>query len=354
MSPEKVIEKKPMQTKNKILIAAVSALVIVGVALGIYFGVRNNDSNSSSNKSNTSTQPPPTSNGSTPSPAPTGSPAGINGTMINGTLFPYYTLTGEAPAPVGIAGKVYTTCVTPNTFSISFDDGPSEWTHELLDLLDKEQLKVTFFINGDNQACIYDANVQSVLKRAFQSGHQIASHTWSHPQLTSLTVEGITTEMTRLEQAFSDILGVVPRYMRPPFGDGTFGNGNANDLKVQDTLKSLGYVITTWNIATGDANIDDNNTPHKLSDAELMSKQQLEVTTEVEPSPKGTPHMQLMHDTYMRTVRLMAPWSIKYIKERGYNMVPVATCLGDEDPRTWYKIIGPPAATIPTTCAPAK
>ncbi|KAF9949800.1 Carbohydrate esterase 4 protein [Mortierella alpina] len=325
MSSEKG-ESKPMQTKNKILIAAISAVVVVGVALGIYFGVHN--------KNNSNSVTPP----------------GQNGTMINGTLFPYYTLTGPAPAPVGVAGMVYTTCKTPNTFSISFDDGPSEWTHELLDLLDKENLKVTFFVNGNNQGCIYDPKVQSILKRAFQSGHQIASHTWSHPQLTTLTVDGIKTEMTRLEEALEAVLGVVPRYMRPPFGDGTFGNGNANDVKVQTTLKGLGYVITTWDIATTDADIDDNNVPHKLSDQVLMAKEQQQVTSVVEAGAKGATHMQLMHDTYMRTIRLMAPWSINYIKNLGYKMVPVATCLGDEDPRTWYKKIGPAAASTPTTC----
>ncbi|KAF9279523.1 hypothetical protein BGZ68_007873 [Mortierella alpina] len=353
MSSEKG-ESKPMQTKNKILIAAVSAVVVVGVALGIYFGVHNkNNSNndSSDKKSDSSTQPAPTLSAS-PTPSPTGGviPPVNNGTMINGTLFPYYTLTGPAPAPVGVAGTVYTNCKTPNTYSISFDDGPSEWTHELLDLLDKENLKVTFFVNGNNDGCIYDPTVQSVLKRAFQSGHQIASHTWSHPQLTKLTVDGITTEMTRVEQALEAILGVVPRYMRPPFGDGTFGKGNADDVKVQSTLKDLGYVITTWDIATTDADIDDNNTPHKLTDQALMAAEQHQVTSVVEAAPKGATHMQLMHDTYMRTIRLMAPWSINYIKNLGYKMVPVATCLGDEDPRTWYKKIGPPAASTPTTC----
>ncbi|KAF9572717.1 hypothetical protein EC968_009532 [Mortierella alpina] len=352
MSSEKG-ESRPMQTKNKILIAAVSAVVVVGVALGIYFGVHNKNSsnNSSDNKSDNLAKPTTTSSASS-SPSPTGgvTPPSQNGTMINGTLFPYYTLTGPAPAPVGVAGMVYTTCKTPNTFSISFDDGPSQWTHELLDLLDQENLKVTFFVNGNNDGCIYDPKVQSVLKRAFQSGHQIASHTWSHPQLTKLTVDGITTEMTRLEAALEAVLGVVPRYMRPPFGDGTFGNGNANDVKVQSTLKGLGYVITTWDIATTDADIDDNNTPHKLTDQALMAAEQHQVTSVVEGGVKGATHMQLMHDTYMRTVRLMAPWSINYIKNLGYKMVPVATCLGDEDPRTWYKKIGPPAASPPTTC----
>ncbi|KAG0324358.1 hypothetical protein BGZ99_001924 [Dissophora globulifera] len=350
-------EKKPMQTKNKVLIAAVSLVVVVGIVVGVYFGIhnKNNASNNSasSNKSNNPTAGPTTTSASVPNiPQPSSTPqlpSGQNGTMINGTLFPYYTLTGNAPAPVGVAGQVYTTCTTPNTFSISFDDGPSAYTHELLDLLDKEGLKVTFFVNGNNEGCIYDPAVQSVLKRAFQSGHQIASHTWSHPKLTTLTAEAITTEMTRLEQAFMDVLGVVPRYMRPPFGDGTFGAGNANDIKVQSTIKGLGYVITTWDIATTDADIDDNTTPHKLTDDALLKVEQGMVTSVVKGLSGGT-HMQLMHDTYSRTVSLMAPWSINYIKGLGYKMVPVATCLGDVDPRNWYQKIGPPAATTPTTC----
>ncbi|KAF9435492.1 hypothetical protein BGZ76_006177 [Entomortierella beljakovae] len=340
-------EKKPMQTKNKILIAAISIVVIAGVAVGIYFGVHNK--NSDNNSSNNSTSNPTTSsNGAQPT--PTGIlPPTQNGTMINGTLFPYYNLQGEAPAPVGVAGMVYTNCKVPNTFSISFDDGPSEWTHELLDLLDKENLKVTFFVNGNNQNCIYNPTVQSVLKRAYQSGHQIASHTWSHPKLTTLTSQGVTTEMTRLEQAFLDVLGIVPRYMRPPYGAGTFGPA-AEDAVVQGALKNLGYVITTWDIATTDADIDDNNIPHKLTDEALLKAEQFQVTSVVEATPKGANHMELMHDTYMRTVRLLAPWSIKYIKDLGYKIVPVAACLGDEDPRTWYKVIGAPNPNPPTTC----
>ncbi|KAG0019638.1 hypothetical protein BGZ81_009642 [Podila clonocystis] len=347
-------EKKPMQTKNKVLIGVVSALVIVGIALGVYFGTKNNGNKTGDTTNDKShgglPTPTPTTSGAAPSPTPTGTPAHGNGTMINGVLFPYYTLTGEAPAPVGVPGMVYTTCKTPGTFSISFDDGPSIYTNELLDLLDKENIKVTFFVNGNNQQCIYDPKVQTVLKRAYNSGHQIASHTWSHPQLTKQTVEGINLEMTKLEKAFEDVLGVVPRYMRPPYGDGTFGNGNADDQKVQGTLKNLGYVITTWDIATGDADIDDNTIPHKLTDDALMKSEQNQYTSVVNAAAKGATHMALHHDTYERTVKLMAPWAINYVKSLGYKIVPVATCLGDEDPRTWYKKIGPAAATTPAVC----
>ncbi|KAK3833623.1 MAG: hypothetical protein J3R72DRAFT_231311 [Linnemannia gamsii] len=272
--------------------------------------------------------------------------------MVNGTLLPYYTYTGPAPAPVTTAGTVYTNCKVPNTYSISYDDGPSAYTDELLNLLDKEQVKVTFFVNGNNDGCIYDPKVRSAIKRAYDSGHQIASHTWSHPQLTTLSVEQITTQMRRVETALRELIGVVPRYMRPPFGDGTFGNGNANDVKVQSTLKNLGYVITTWDIATTDADIDDNLPTHKLSDAALAAKEQGVVTSAVNTAPKGANHMQLMHDTYQRTVTQLSPWSIKYIKDLGYKIVPVAECLGDTDARNWYQSFQAPIANPPTTCTP--
>lgn len=121
-------EKRPMQTKNKILIAAASIIVIAGIAVGIYFGVRKNDNaNGSSSNSSSGNAIPPSSATTSAAPQPTGvlPPAGQNGTMVNGTLFPYYTLTGPVPAPKTTAGTVYTNCVEPGTYSISYDDGPS-------------------------------------------------------------------------------------------------------------------------------------------------------------------------------------------------------------------------------------
>jgi peptidoglycan/xylan/chitin deacetylase (PgdA/CDA1 family) len=357
MSLEK---KKGMQTKNKVLISVISLVVIAGVAVGVYFGIRSHNNangisgNATGSNAPGSTVPPaatttPARPSGTPTPAP---PPLHNGTMVNGTLLPYYTLTGPAPAPVTVAGRVYTNCVVPGTYSISYDDGPSTYTNQLLDILDREQIKATFFVNGNNNGCIYDPAVRAAIQRAYKSGHQIASHTWSHVALTTQTPAQITTQMRRVEQALLELIGVVPRYMRPPYGDGTFAPGSANDVKVQTTLTGMGYVIATWDIATGDADIDDNLNPHKLSDAELARLEQANVTNVVNAHPKGANHMQLMHDTYERTVTQLTPWSITYIKGLGYKLVTVAECLGDTDPRNWYQTFQAPAANPPTACTP--
>ncbi|KAG0196138.1 Carbohydrate esterase 4 protein [Mortierella sp. GBA30] len=343
-------KKKGKQTKNRVLIGVISLVMIAGVAVGVYFGIRHNNNNNNNNNNKNNSSGNVNSGGTSPSPTP--APGLHNGTMINGTVLPYYTLTGPKPAPATLAGHVYTNCVVPGTYSISYDDGPSRFTSQLLDILDREQVKVTFFINGANVGCIYDPSVRDGIKRAYNSGHQIASHTWSHADLATLTVEQITTEMRRVEQALKDILGVVPRYMRPPYGSGTFANtGAVANARVQSTLGSLGYVIATWDIETLDAGADDHLTPHALSDAELLRREQGNVTSVVNATPKGANHMQLMHDTFERTVTNLTPWSITYIKGLGYKPVTVAECLGDSDPRNWYQSFQPPATTPPITCA---
>ncbi|KAF9027564.1 hypothetical protein BGZ52_002978 [Haplosporangium bisporale] len=108
--------KTPMQTKNKVLIEVVSVLVVVGVALDIYFCTKSDSDNKTGNTTNGASGPLPT---------PIVPSHGIGkGSTINGALFPYYVLTGETPAPVSVPGTVYTNYKIPNTFSISFDDGP--------------------------------------------------------------------------------------------------------------------------------------------------------------------------------------------------------------------------------------
>jgi LysM repeat protein len=122
-------------------------------------------------------------------------------------------------------------CSVPNTFAITFDDGPYKYTQELVDYLDKNNIKATFFINGQNYGNIF--TYQDFLLAAYKSGHQIAHHTWSHPNISTLTDAELTLEITKLEDAFLQILGVIPTYFRPPFGEYTDAS-----LKV---LNKLGY-----------------------------------------------------------------------------------------------------------------
>lgn len=133
-------------------------------------------------------------------------------------------------------------CPKKNTWSLSFDDGPSNYTVDLLDILDEADVKVTFCVMGSHAK-----QYPEIIKRAYKAGHQIASHTYSHPHLMSLTNEEIVYEVLATEEAIKDAIGVKPRYIRPPYGEA--------DGRVKAILKQLGYTTLMWNVDPTDYNV---------------------------------------------------------------------------------------------------
>ncbi|ORY01605.1 glycoside hydrolase/deacetylase, partial [Basidiobolus meristosporus CBS 931.73] len=143
--------------------------------------------------------------------------------------------------------EVITGCKAAGTFAVTYDDGPSVLTSGLLDYLDEVKVKATFFINGNNREngetgnpmlTIYE--LADVVRRAYNSGHQICSHTWAHTDLLTVSEQEVVYEMTRLNHAFSKVLGKVPTCMRPPYGD--------TDGPSRKILYKMGYTVVTWNV----------------------------------------------------------------------------------------------------------
>lgn len=99
-------------------------------------------------------------------------------------------------------------------WGLTYDDGPSFYTSDLLHYLDEKQLKSTFFVVGSRVI-----SFPQTLQTQYMSQHQIAVHTWSHPSLTTLTNEEIIAELGWSKKVIKDVLGVTPNMMRPPFGD---------------------------------------------------------------------------------------------------------------------------------------
>lgn len=89
---------------------------------------------------------------------------------------------------------VITSCRVPGTVAMTFDDGPYKFTNQLLDHLKQAGVKATFFVNGHNIGDIYQYDW--IVKRAYHEGHQIASHTWGHADLTTLSYDQIHNQMT--------------------------------------------------------------------------------------------------------------------------------------------------------------
>lgn len=107
-----------------------------------------------------------------------------------------------------------TECPTHMQWGLTYDDGPSYYTSDLLNYLDQEDIKSTFFVVGSRVL-----SFPEILQTEYMTGHQVSVHTWSHHELTTLTNEEIVAELGWSKKVIKDVLGVTPNTMRPPFGD---------------------------------------------------------------------------------------------------------------------------------------
>lgn len=126
--------------------------------------------------------------------------------------------------------------------ALTFDDGPYIYTSHILDLLAQYNASATFFITGNNNGKGHIDNASlawpSLIKRMYDDGHQLASHTWSHPDLCNITSAQRKNEMWKNEMALRNVVGVIPTYMRPPYSSCTAECGCEGDME------DLGYHIT--------------------------------------------------------------------------------------------------------------
>ena len=116
-------------------------------------------------------------------------------------------------------------CLDANHVALTYDDGPYLYTNDLLDILQSYGFKATFYVTGvNNGKGPIDSTPAwtSVIKRMIADGHQVASHTWSHADLSTLSDADRTTEMVKNEMAIRNIIGKFPTYMRyqTPFQQG--------------------------------------------------------------------------------------------------------------------------------------
>lgn len=94
---------------------------------------------------------------------------------------------------------------------LSFDDGPSNWTAPILDLLRDHDARATFFLIGS-----LATSAPEIVQRIQAEGHEIGNHTWSHPALTRGDDEDVRAELVRTSEAIERITGGRPTLFRAP------------------------------------------------------------------------------------------------------------------------------------------
>lgn len=123
--------------------------------------------------------------------------------------------------------------------------------------------------------------------------------------------------MIIVDDALLKVIGKRPVYMRPPYGN--------TSPAALEYLGGAGYKVVNWNVDTNDwqhpTTYTTNLAPYKVA---LQ-----------DPSAVGKAFISLQHDAEQGTAEVTSKLAIEYVLSKGFNIMPVGTCLGDVD--GWYR-----------------
>lgn len=181
--------------------------------------------------------------------------------------------------------------------ALTFDDGPSEYTDELLDELAQVQAPATFFVLGRNVS-----KYPKTLERMVSDGHQIGSHSYAHQDITTLTREGIEHEVDWTIEAIQEAAGVTPTVFRPPYGaQGAVYN------------RLIPAPLVLWDVDTLDWSHHD-------------PAQTIAITLD-EAQPGS---VILLHDIHQTSVAAV-PELVQKLRDQGYTLVTIDELFANTD-----------------------
>ncbi|MDO4522719.1 MAG: polysaccharide deacetylase family protein [Eubacteriales bacterium] len=177
--------------------------------------------------------------------------------------------------------------------ALTFDDGPGPYTDRLLNCLERNGAKATFFMVGSSVP-----SYKGTVSRMVKLGCELGNHSYSHPAFTSLSAESRQSQVSSANHNIYAAAGKMPTVFRLPYGDGA-----ANAA----VLGSLGLPSIYWSLDTRDwAN---TGSPQHTVNAVLNHVKSGDIV--------------LMHDIHASTVQA-AEQIIPALKARGYQMVTVS------------------------------
>ena len=200
---------------------------------------------------------------------------------------------------------IYTNSNNINKFiAFTYDDGPSEYTADLLNTLEKNNSSATFFVIGNNIK-----GRENIIKKIYKSKSEVGSHGYSHINFTNLDKEELNTEINSTNILFNSITNDKISLLRPPYGE------------YNDNVTSLNYNIILWNIDSKDWLLKDsekiyNNVLKNACDGCIV----------------------LMHDIYPETIEATKKL-IPELKSLGYSIVSVSKLMKEKKYKSDKSII---------------
>ncbi|WP_395093368.1 polysaccharide deacetylase family protein [Vaginella massiliensis] len=187
----------------------------------------------------------------------------------------------------------YKAKTSQKVIALTFDDGPTEHTKDVLKLLRKYNAKATFFCIGHRFE-----NQDKVVNEIIADGHLIGNHTYSHSAKTGFfSTEEILAELDKTDALISVKTAKPTTYFRPPFG--------VTNPNIARAIQKRPHEVIGWSIRSLDTVIDDE---------ERILRRVL---------PKIAPgEVILLHDTSTKTVKVLEQ-ILKVLHEQSYQMVTI-------------------------------
>lgn len=214
----------------------------------------------------------------------------LSGALASGAAF----AAPEAPA----ARTGTTDCRLVPCVALTYDDGPGPLTPSILDALAAQRSAATFFAIGRNVAGGADT-----LRRMVADGHELANHTWNHPQLPTLDAAAVGRQIRDTQNAIREATGITPTMFRPPYGE-------YDDM----VLRAAGLPAILWDV--------DTNDWQQPADDVLVDR----AVNRAQPRS-----IVLMHDVHELTARV-TPEVIAGLRDRGFTLVTVTELFGGTAP----------------------
>jgi len=227
----------------------------------------------------------------------------------------------KTPAPARESAITFNSVhVNGPYIAMTFDDGPSAvLTPKLLDLLAAHHIKATFFVIGENVA-----EHPEIVARAAREGHEIANHSWSHPNFGKMSQESVRSQVQRTDDAIKSATGKRPTLLRPPYGSIT-------EREKRWIHDEFGYDIILWDVDPLDWK--------RPGPAVVRNR----ILKETRPGS-----IVLSHDIHPGTIEAM-PSTFNELEAKGFKFVTVSELIDMATPETPH----PKAQTAEKTAAKA-
>jgi len=186
---------------------------------------------------------------------------------------------------------------TEKKIALTFDDGPSTFTLEVLNLLKKYNAKATFFCIGKN----VEAHPE-IIKQIIAEGHLVGNHSYNHSKFFDFyNAAAISEEIQKTDQLLEKLTSKKINFFRPPYGVTT--------PSIRRALKTTGHTVIGWNIRSLDGGTKDQN----LIFNRIIKR----------ISPGG---IVLLHDTGSHSVSVLEQF-LQFLQQNKYEVISVEELL---------------------------